>query len=234
MALLSLARKLLNGGMAPRIESHCVLCRPLTSPSNNDPPLPEGMRLELVEGEHSNALPDLLGFFVPLGFGAEFCRSELRAGDTVALAVADATTTSARTVVAAASTTYRRHRVDAILLDFDPGADGCQFLNAYVAPAFRGRKLQRLLQRPRFRKAYADGKRLVYTIILTSNGPSLHNSMQEGFVPVLRVDLIRLPGLLMCNLRRLTHRLPAGRLSGKGWYGKGALRIARPAAMVGP
>jgi GNAT superfamily N-acetyltransferase len=72
----------------------------------------------------------------------------------------------------------------------DP-AGGVYFFGDFVAPAYRGRRLQRLVLQHRIARCAQDGITHAYTIIGDDNGPSIANYRALGFVSTTAMTCTR-------------------------------------------
>jgi GNAT superfamily N-acetyltransferase len=82
--------------------------------------------------------------------------------------------------LAMAWTTSRPFHVEEIGATIDPGPGGVYLFGDFVAPAARGRRLQRLLVNRRLRRAAADAH-LACTIVHPDNAASVRSYEHEGF-----------------------------------------------------
>jgi len=201
----------------PRWESSLVLGRPIVG-DERVTDRPGITRVTWVERESDPDAPDLYRFsHACQGMDEAWCRLELWRGLVIVLAWADDPAGGAQRIVATAWTTPGEHWVDDVYHYFDPGPVGCQLLNAFVHPDFRGKRIQQMLVERRLDWAWRRGKRWAYTVIHTWNAPSLKNNVAAGFRPVVRVDLVRVGRLKLTFVRRVTHRIPPGGLRFRGW-----------------
>ena len=111
---------------------------------------------------------------------------------------------------------------------YHPGNTACYLYATYVSPAYRGRRIQRLLDLSRVQKGAADGVPHAIAIVLSSNKASLRGHASGGFVAAGRIDHLRLRGSSIIMLRRKTSRFPVGHLPGNGILGSRLLHFSRP------
>lgn len=115
-------------------------------------------------------------FAVAQGFPSGWAADMLAEGAMGLLAV-DA---GSRAVLAMGWSTSHPFYVEEIGRTIDPGAQGVYLFGDFVAPAARGRRIQRLLVSERLRRA--TGAASACTIVHPDNVPSLHSYQNEGFV----------------------------------------------------
>ncbi len=198
--------------LGPGVESYYLLGRRITALQASPP---AGYRLVVVTGNTDPHFDDLIAYSALQGIGSDWCLQELRDGVFMVLAICR----KSGGVAGAAWVATRAHAIDPIYHRFDPGPLGSWMLNAFVSPEHRGSRLQRHMVQPRFVRLLAMGKQFAYAVVRCNNTPSLRNYLNDEFVPVVRIDLIRVAGLTLTNFRRLTHALPMGRFTAKVWPG---------------
>lgn len=111
---------------------------------------------------------------------------------------------------------------------YHPGPTACYLYATYVSPAYRGRRIQRLLDLQRVKKGAADGVPYAIAIVLSANTPSLRGHAAGGFVPTGRIDHVRFGGSSIIILREKNARLPVGHFPGNGIFGSRFLHFSRP------
>ena len=222
MNFLRLIRALLHRlrHVRPGVESYYLLGRRIAAGQSSPPP---GYRLALVTRDTDPHFDDLVAFSALQGIDANWCLEELRDGVFMVLAICN----KSGRVAGAAWVATRAHAIDPIYHRFDPGPWGSGMLHAFVSPEHRGSRLQRHMVQPRFVRLLAMGKRFAYAVVRCDNRPSLRNYLNDEFVPIVRIDLVRVGGLTLTNFRRLTHALPMGRFIARTWPGSAFLHFAR-------
>jgi ribosomal protein S18 acetylase RimI-like enzyme len=121
--------------------------------------------------------PDILeSFTTEFGFPAGWAGEMLTEGAQPVIAC-DASTGA---TLAMAWATTRPFFVEEIGATIDPGEGGVYLFGDYVAPAARGRRLQRLLVAERLRRAGPDAR--ACTIVHPTNEPSMRSYRHEGFM----------------------------------------------------
>src|SRR5688500_7387889 len=154
--------------LLPRSESHLLYSRAHTGGASD-------FRVEGVSVHAGNAVA-LEPFAVANGFPAGWVADMLADGAIALVATDDHTGDT----LAMAWTTSRPFHVDEIVAAVDPGPGGGYLFGDFVAPAARGRNLQRLLVVERLRRA-AEA-RYACTIIHPDNAASVRSYEHEGFV----------------------------------------------------
>jgi GNAT superfamily N-acetyltransferase len=158
--------------LIPYTETHLLLTHPDASRGSGFSV--EGIDIERGDESRLEAFAAAQGF--PSGWAAE-----MLAGGATALLALDATT---REPLAMGWATARPFHVEEVGRTIDPGERGIYLFGDFVAPAARGRKLQRLLVSQRLGRA--NGATRACTIVHPENVPSLHSYQNEGFVPGAR------------------------------------------------
>ena len=110
---------------------------------------------------------------------------------------------------------------------YHPGDTACYLYATYVSPAYRGRRIQRLLDLHRVKKGAKDGVPHAIAIVLSSNTASLRGHAAGGILPAARIDHFRFRGSSIMILRKKTSRLPVGNFSGSGFFGSPSLHLSR-------
>jgi hypothetical protein len=211
--LLHNAVRFLRGWLKPwgRRESYYLLARRIGPHPESAPQSGPVDGLEFICSQNQPRLRAFLEFSETQGLPAEWCLAELDRGLAASIALARRAEDSPPEVAAAGWVTAGEHWVDDLFHWFDPTSQGVQLLNVYAAPVFRGRKLQRMLCWHRFNWGLQRARSVAYTIVRTTNQPSLRNNRAMGYQRVLRFDLFHCAGGHLTFIRRLTHRLPSGR-----------------------
>jgi GNAT superfamily N-acetyltransferase len=99
---------------------------------------------------------------------------------------------------------------------FDPRPDGDYYFGDFVAPAFRGNRLQRALICQRLAASRAAGRRWATALARDNNPASLRNYEREAFVPAAELITRSGCGLRLDRLRRLDFALPLSNFSPMG------------------
>jgi hypothetical protein len=110
---------------------------------------------------------------------------------------------------------------------YHPGPTACYLYATYVSPAFRGRRIQRLLDLSRVQKGAQDGVPHAIAIVLSTNAASLRGHATGGFLSAARIDHFRFRGSSIMILRRKSSRLPVGYFPGGGFFGSPFLHLSR-------
>jgi hypothetical protein len=158
--------------------------------------------------------PLLLKILAEQGLDEEWARDQFSSGSSAILATVEENGQS----IPAGVGLYTRGEFYVGEIDhlYHPGPTACYLYATYVSPAFRGRRIQRLLDLHRVKKGADDGVPHVIAIVLSSNTPSLRGHAAGGFISSGRIDHFRLAGSSIILLRKKTSRLPVGNLPGGG------------------
>jgi len=110
---------------------------------------------------------------------------------------------------------------------YHPGDTACYLYATYVSPAYRGRRIQRLLDLHRVQKGAEDGVPYAIAIVLSTNAASLRGHAAGGFVSAARIDHFRFRGSSIMILRKKSSRLPVGYFPGGGVLRSSFLHFSR-------
>ena len=110
---------------------------------------------------------------------------------------------------------------------YHPGPTACYLYATYVSPAYRGRRIQRLLDLHRVEKGAHDGVPHAIAIVLAANKPSLRGHAAGGFRSAGRIDHLRFRRSSIIMMRKKTSRLPIGHFPGGGILGSRFLHFSR-------
>lgn len=155
----------------PRSESHLLLARRATPVDLTPIGRGDGVRARVVATVTDEGAGALDAFAVASGFPAGWAADMLAEGAVGTLAVDEA-----GGAVAMAWTTGRAYYIAEIDATLEPGG-GTYLFGDFVAPAFRGRGLQRWLVGERVRAVGGDA----CTVVHPSNVASLRSYEREGF-----------------------------------------------------
>jgi ribosomal protein S18 acetylase RimI-like enzyme len=153
--------------LIPRSETHLLLSRPGAS-AGSEFAVP-GVEVQAGEADALEA------FTAEVGFPAGWAIDVLDEGAWAILAVDQAS----RAPLAMGWGIARPFYVEEIGATVDPGPGGIYLFGDFVAPAARGRKLQRLLVSERVRRAAESAR--AFTIVHPTNTASLRSYRNEGF-----------------------------------------------------
>jgi ribosomal protein S18 acetylase RimI-like enzyme len=156
----------------PRSESHFLLARRATTPDVTAIERGDRVRARVIATVADAGMATLEAFATESGFPAGWAADMLAEGAVGTLAVDEA-----GGAVAMAWATRRAYHIEEIDVTLDPGG-GTYLFGDFVAPAFRGRGLQRWLVGERVRAVGGDA----CTIVHPSNVASLRSYEREGFV----------------------------------------------------
>lgn len=151
-----------------RSETHLLMERAVVAGATSDFSVPG---VEVETGERAALEP----FASSVGFPAGWAGEMLDEGATGLLAVDVAN----RLPLAMGWVTSRQYRIDEIGATINPGEGGIYLFGDLVAPAARGRRLQRLLVAERLRRA--TDVRQACTVVHPANAASVQNYKNEGF-----------------------------------------------------
>ena len=172
---------------------------------------PAGFRLELLFGATDQGFAELDQFYRSHGFPTGWTQSMLATGAQAFVVIApDA-------AVAAGWITRKPFFVDEIGYTFSPEPQGDYFFGDFVEPAWRGRKLQRLLINRRLQASIAAGQTWAFSMMRLENAASLHSYESQGFGPAARLRSSRLGRLHLDRLRPLDRALVHGSLQSHGF-----------------
>src|SRR5437762_1142567 len=93
---------------------------------------------------------------------------------------------------------------------YHPGPTAAYLYATYVSPAFRGRRIQRLLDLHRVRQSQQAAAAYAIAIVVSTNTASLRGHAASGFRPAALINHFRLPHCSIILLRKKTSRLPVG------------------------
>jgi len=110
---------------------------------------------------------------------------------------------------------------------YHPGPTACYLYATYVSPAYRGQRIQRLLDLSRVQKGAQDGVPHAIAIVLSTNAASLRGHATGGFLSAARIDHFRFRGSSIMILRKKSSRLPVGYFPGGGFFGSPFLHLSR-------
>jgi GNAT superfamily N-acetyltransferase len=164
----------------PRRETYLLLTARLAGRESPPPPVDPAQIETAVIGAADHPVAGALEQFCTAGgFPRSWSVDMLGDGAQAFIAV---DTASRRRVAAMAWLVRRPYYVAEVDHTIDP-AGGVYFFGDFVAPVYRGRRLQRLLLEHRLACAAQAGVPHAYTIIRDDNGPSIANYRALGFVP---------------------------------------------------
>jgi len=165
--------------LIPRSETHLLLARDLSG--STAPPLNiADVEMAAIPSRDDARAGGLEAFASEQGFPGGWALDMLGEGATALLARDTRTGQS----LAMSWCTAKSFEVVEIGATLDPGG-GVYLFGDFVAPAHRGRNLQRMLVGERVRRA-AGGAAFACTIIHPDNVASLRSYHREGFTPVAR------------------------------------------------
>ncbi|HEV8292660.1 MAG TPA: GNAT family N-acetyltransferase [Tepidisphaeraceae bacterium] len=110
---------------------------------------------------------------------------------------------------------------------YHPGPTACYLYATYVSPAYRGRRIQRLLDLHRVQKGAHDGVPHAIAIVHSTNTASLRGHAAGGFLSAARIDHFRFRRSSIIILRKKTSRLPVGNFPGGGIFRSRFLHFSR-------
>jgi GNAT superfamily N-acetyltransferase len=165
--------------LVPCQQTHLIFARALTPADADTTAEVPGVTIE--SPSDANALDE---FCIKAGFPVGWTAEMVQAGAHAIIA------RDAADIIAMAWHTARPFFVAEIDFTFVPH-NGEYLFGDYVAPAHRGRKLQRLLVRHRLAAAARNGAAIAYTIIHADNAASLASYRALGFVPTTRLTRTR-------------------------------------------
>jgi GNAT superfamily N-acetyltransferase len=158
--------------LLPRSEQHLLMGR--LAPSSEAPSTAAGVEILTIHRPADPAVAMLDTFAATHGFPAGWA-SEMLADGARAMVARDPGNGDA---MAMAWNTGRAFHVDEIGATLDPG-EGVYFFGDFVAPRYRGRKLQRLLISKRL--AAIEDRAFACTLVHPSNAASVRSYTEEGF-----------------------------------------------------
>jgi GNAT superfamily N-acetyltransferase len=170
-------------------------------------------------------LPLLLQILLQQGLDDSWAREQLASGSSAILATIEE---NGITIPAGAGL-YTRGEFYVGEIDhlYHPGDSACYLYATYVSPAYRGRRIQRLLDLHRVQKGAEDGVPYAIAIVLSSNKPSLRGHAAGGFLSAARIDHFRFRRSSIMILRKKTSRLPVGNFPGGGIFHSPFLHFSR-------
>ena len=200
--------------LIPRRQKHFILARAATEADAR--PDADVHAAAVIEPLPASDEPALDRFCTTAGFPDGWTRDMLRLGAAPTIA----RNAPAGDIVAMAWHTHQPFYVAEIDTLFDP-ASGVYLFGDYVAPAFRGRKLQRLLVHHRLAAAAKNATPIAFTIIEADNGPSLASYRSHGFIATTSLTRTRWLGRTRDHISPIptpaSHRaLPSFELNGAG------------------
>ena len=184
-------------------------------------PTPEPFRVQTIATPRDEYFPALDQFCTLGGFPVGWAQLRLEAAARAWLVIGP----DQAGAVASAWSTAQPMFIDEIGYTFTPPQRGDYFFGAFVAPAWRGRHLQRLLINRRLHASAAADRRWAMAIIHTRNRVSLRNDQSEGFTAAAKLMSLRRRDWRADHLRRVASSLPYGSLSGNGWHRRLALSL---------
>ncbi|HEV8377335.1 MAG TPA: GNAT family N-acetyltransferase, partial [Tepidisphaeraceae bacterium] len=161
-------------------------------------------------------LPLLLGILQEQGLDDAWAHEQLSSGSSAILATVEE---NGQTIPAGVGL-YTRGEFYVGEIDhlYHPGPTACYLYATYVSPAYRGRRIQRLLDLHRVQKGAQDGVPHAIAIVLSSNTASLRGHAAGGFLSAARIDHFRFRRSSIIILRKKTSRLPVGNFPGGGFF----------------
>ena len=207
-----------------------ILARPTRLTAREEPLLQVSIfkfqvSLHWVTDPADTRFPLLLQILLEQGLDESWAREQFSSGSSAILA----TVTENGLTVPAGVGLYTRGEfyVGEIEHLYHPGPTACYLYATYISPAYRGRRIQRLLDLHRVQKGAADGVPHAIAIVLSSNTASLRGHAAGGFASAGRIDHFRFHGSSIIILRKKTSRLPVGYLPGNGICGSRFLHLSR-------
>lgn len=186
-----------------------ILTRDATSP-----PPPLGIPSDLVLHQVTNIGEAGFAFLDQIysmdGFPPGWAAQMLGRGSVAVVIV------SGQTPAASALLVRKPFYVREILRTFDAGAEGDYYFGDYVAPAFRGRQIQRMLIRARLHISQQAGRRWAHALTRTTIPASAENYLAEGFCTAAKLHARRWAGWRWEHHEVVDPRLSAGSLSDQG------------------
>ncbi len=169
--------------------------------------------------------PLLLSIQAEQGLDEPWCIDQLQSGASAILAIIEV---NGRQTPAGVGL-YTRDEFYVAEIDhlYHPGTAACYLYATYVSPAFRGRRIQRLLDLHRVQKGAQDGLSHALAIAHSTNTPSLRGHAASGFQSAARIDHFHLPNTSIMLVRKKTSRLPVGNFPGGGFLGSHCLHFSR-------
>ena len=164
-------------GLIPRSETHLLLARELSGPMG--PLTVADVEVVAIPSKDDTSAGALEAFASEQGFPDGWALDMLGEGATALLA----RDTQSGQSLAMSWSTAKSFEVVEIGATLDPDG-GVYLFGDFVAPAQRGRNLQRMLVAERVRRA--AGAAFACTIIHPENVASLRSYHREGFTPVAR------------------------------------------------
>ena len=173
--------------------------------------------LQWITNPNDSHFPALLNILSQQGLDESWAREQLDSGSSAILATVEE---SGQTIPAGVGF-YTRGEFYVGEIDhlYHPGPTACYLYATYVSPAFRGRRIQRLLDLHRVQKGAQEGVSHAIAIVLSSNIASLRGHASGGFFSAARIDHFRLRRSSIMVLRKKTSRLPVGNFPGGGFLG---------------
>src|SRR6266571_4308862 len=158
----------------------------------------------------------LLSILSQQGLDESWAREQLSTGSCAILATIEENGTT----IPAGVGLYTRGEFYVGEIDYlyHPGDTACYLYATYVSPAYRGRRIQRLLDLHRVQKGAMDGVPHAIAIVLSSNTSSLRGHAAGGFVSAGRIDHFRFRRSSIILLRKKTSRIPVGHFPGRGIF----------------
>ena len=160
--------------------------------------------------------PLLLKILAEQGLDEDWARDQLTSGSSAILATVEENGQA----IPAGVGLYTRGEFYVGEIDhlYHPGPTACYLYATYVSPAWRGRRIQRLLDLHRVKRGAQDGVPHAIAIVLSSNTASLRGHASGGFISSGRIDHFRFRRSSIILLRKKTSRLPVGNLPGGGIF----------------
>jgi len=167
----------------------------------------------------ADMIPPLDRFCAAQQFPGGWVRRMLEHGATAQII------SNAGEVVAAGWSVSSEFLIEEIGQRFNPGQHADYYFGDFVAGAFRGRSLQRLLIRKRLIISKTQGQRSATAMTLQDNHPSLANYKAEKFLVSAELQTARKGRLRLERLQRHPNPVASWVLSGSGFLIPGLGRI---------
>jgi len=167
----------------------------------------------------------LLRILAQQGLDEPWAREQLASGSSAILA----TVKENGVTIPAGAGLYTRGEFYVGEIDhlYHPGDTACYLYATYVAPAYRGRRIQRLLDLHRVKKGHENGVPYAIAIVLSSNTASLRGHAAGGFLSAARIDHFRFRRSSIMLMRKKISRLPVGNFPGGGIFHSPFLHFSR-------
>jgi len=185
---------------------------------------PAGIRVVYVVRPGDEGFAELDSLCRSYDFPASWVADMLATGAEAFAAIPVDPSPSLR-AVAAGWLTRKPFYVDEIGYTFTPVPEGDYYFGDFVEPAWRGRKLQRLLIHRRLEASAAAGRLWAFSMMRRDNPASLRSYQAEQFQPAARLRTMRVAGLGLDRLVPLHPDFPHGWLFTPGWDMPFSLRL---------